>query len=168
MVHSSTVPSGTLLSRYDSPPAYADCFVVDVDRAADVGSFCAAFYTTFLFRIERAILAMLGRNATDHDAVSLARGERQEFAAWTVEQRNEREILMRDATGRTRSWFMTAPLGSGGTRLFFGSAITATTAGPGKPASIGPVFQLLLGFHKLYSRTLLAQAAAKIRRNAQG
>jgi hypothetical protein len=47
----------------------------------------------------------------------------------------------------------------GGTRLFFGSAVVP--AHPGK-AALGFTFTVLLGFHKLYSQTLLHAARKRL------
>ena len=69
-----------------------------------------AFYTTWLFRLERWILRLaVARPSTDEEAHQLARGEREAFAAWSVEARAPDQLLMCDFTGRTRSWLMVVP-----------------------------------------------------------
>jgi hypothetical protein len=76
-------------------------------------------------------------------------------------------VLMSDVTGRTRSWFMAAPVpdeASDRTLLYFGSAITAARKGTAGRMTIGPVFKALTGFHILYSRALLAAAEKRIER----
>jgi len=150
MIRSCELPSGALLRRYRVSRAYADCYVAEVAHPVSHAEFVEAFYTTAVFRLERLILRLLvSRPSTDAEARELARGERSSFAAWTVEGRTENQLLLRDLTGRTRSWLMVS-----GTRLYFGSAIT----------SLGPMFRALLGFHKLYSRVLLWAAALRLSR----
>lgn len=81
------------------------------------------------------------------------RGERDSFAAWTVEARARNQVLLRDFTGRTCSWLMVADADPGpGTRLYFGSVVFA----------LSPVHAKLLGFHRLYSRLLLRAAARRL------
>ena len=99
-------------------------------------------------------------------SVDLAAGTGSVFSAWKVESRAVDQLLMRDVTGRTRSWFMVAPAASG-TRLYFGSAITATRHNPTKPATIGPVFRALVGFHELYACALLAAARGRLQRHTE-
>ena len=66
---------------------------------------------------------------------------------------------MCDFLGQTRSWLMVAPEGDG-TRLYFGSVVVAGD----HPGARGPRYphKLLLGFHKLYSRALLAAARRRL------
>lgn len=125
-----------------------------------------AFYTTWLFRLERRILRLaVARPSTDEEARELACGERDSFAAWHVEARAPGQLLMCDFTGRTRSWLMVAPAaGTPGTRLYFGSVVVPVSdPGPGKPG-LGPVHGRLIGFHKFYSRMLLGAAARRLAR----
>ena len=139
--------------------------MVEVPAAVSQAEFVEAFYTTPLFKLERAILAAAVRKpSNDDDARALARGERDAFAAWTVEGRSDTQLLLADFMGRTRSWLMTEPNGIGGTRLHFGSAVVPTRdRDTGRP-SLGTGFGLMLGLHKLYSRALLASARHRLRR----
>jgi len=125
-----------------------------------------AFYTTWLFRIERWILRRLvARPSTDEEARQLARGERDGFAAWSVEARAPDQLLMCDFTGRTRSWLMVAPTaGQAGTRLHFGSVVVAVRDPKTGERSLGRVHGPLTGFHKVYSRLLLGAAATLLSR----
>jgi hypothetical protein len=68
---------------------------------------------------------------------------------------------MADYIGRTRSWLMSAPGGDSATHLYFGSAVVPVRDRSGRPV-LGRPYNILLGFHKLYSRVLIAAAAAKI------
>jgi hypothetical protein len=125
-----------------------------------------AFYTTGLFRLERWILRLLvARPSTDEEACQLAGGEGDGFAAWSVEARAPDQLLMRDFTGRTRSWFMVSTIeGSPGARLYFGSVVVPLRDPKTNGRSLGPVHGPLIGFHKLYSRMLLAAAARRLAR----
>lgn len=50
------------------------------------------------------------------------------------------------------------------TRLFFGSAVVPIIDRRSGEARMGPVFQALLGFHKLYSRILLRATVTRLAR----
>lgn len=172
------VPKSSLLARYVAGGGFADAYKTQVRGVVSQEQFVAAFYTSRLFRLERSILSWVARRpSTDDDVNALAAGRANTFAVWSVEARNEGELLLADSTGRTRSWLKTAaPVGSvlsgagqggsgaSGTTLYFGSAITPrinTTTGE---KSLGLTFTALLGFHKLYSRALLRAAAASLSR----
>ena len=90
-------------------------------------------------------------------------GELDEFAAWRVEARADDQLLLRDLTGRTRSWLMvSAGEAPGSTRLHFVSALLPkVNASTGKP-DMGFGFKPLLGFHTRYSRALLGAAARRL------
>ncbi|MFC6632115.1 hypothetical protein [Microbulbifer taiwanensis] len=129
--------------------------------------YVAAFYTTGIFKLERLILHWtLSRPSTDEEAERLAAGSIDEFAAWRVEGRADNQLLLCDIYGRTRSWLMSMPRraeGAPGTRLYFGSAVLPKAdSGTGAPG-IGPVFNALLGFHKIYSRLLLGAAKGRLK-----
>lgn len=126
--------------------------------------FVEAFYTTWLFKLERFVLAWLvHKPSTDTEARVLARGERDAFAAWSVEGRVGNQLLMRDFQSRTRSWLMVEPRPAS-TRLYFGSGIVPRVDRETGENRMGPGFRVLLGFHKMYSRALLAAARARLAR----
>jgi hypothetical protein len=162
-VCASELPSNALLLKYAAPAGYADCYVTEVAGVVSHDAFVRAFYTSPLFRVERAILKWFAsRPSTDQDAHALASGTRDKFAAWHVEARSENQLLLADFSGRTRSWFMVKVIeGTQGprTRLYFGSAIVPQVNQSTGRKSLGPVFSALLGFHKLYSRALLRAAS---------
>lgn len=141
------LPDGTLLARYTAALAcYTDCFVRDVPKQVQLGQFVSAFYKTLLFRAERLILgALAGRPSTDWQVGEVAQGLRQDFAAWTVEDRRADQVVMCDMGEQTRSWFMVVPQ-NGSTRLCFGSAVGSKDA---------PLVRLLMPFHSVYARALL-------------
>lgn len=165
-IHSCPLPDGALLGAYHANGAYADCFATDIAGLVSHEQFVTAFYTTSLFKLERAILKWaVARPATDAQAKQLASGSIDAFAAWTVEQRAPNQLLLADFLGRTRSWLMVAPVTvskAPGTRLYFGSAMVPAKNRKTGQAQLGLVFKALLGFHKLYSVLLLRAAKARL------
>lgn len=160
------LPGGALLARYrDMPGAYTDCFSTVVEDQIGAAQFIAAFYTTALFKGERFILFLIGRGCTDADAVALAAGQIDAFAAWTVEARAENQLLVCDFMRLTRSWLMAAPASDGsGTRLYFGSAVEPRAKdkqGNRRPTAL---FRWLQPVHAFYGRALLRAAARKLMR----
>jgi hypothetical protein len=158
------LPAHVLLSKYANSGAYTDCFTTDIARTVSHAEFVDAFYTGRLFKVERFLLRVfISKPSTDLQARQLAAGELNEFAAWRVEARALDQLLLRAMDGRTRSWLMVSAMPeTGGTRLYFGSAVVpAVNASTGKP-SLGFVFKALLGFHNFYSRALLNAAAARL------
>jgi hypothetical protein len=157
------LPAGVLLRRY-AETGYADCYVTGISVAVGLRPFVEAFYTTPLFKAERALLAAFaGRPSSDADAAALAAGSVQAFAAWRVEARRDDELLLADLSGRTRSWLMVQPCG-GGTRLHFGSAVVPRIDRHTGRSRMGPGFHALLGFHRLYSKLLLGAARRRLLR----
>ena len=164
----SLLPPGSLLEKYQCDGAYADCYVTELAGRISHAEYAEAFYTTFLFKIERRLLALfVSKPSTDDQARQLAAGTLDSFAAWSVEARAINQLLMRDFQGRTRSWLMIAAGEVGGaesTRLYFGSAVVPIVSIKTGTRSMGPVFRLLLGLHKLYSRALLSAARSRLAR----
>jgi hypothetical protein len=150
------LPPFALLERYRGGYDYS----ADVPGEFSHAEFVAAFYTSWLFRLERAILKWLvAKPSTDDEARQLAQGDLDAFAAWTVEARAPNQLLMCDVLENTRSWLMVEPrVGGGVTRLYFGSAIVARKGKRG----IGLRFRALLGFHRRYSRALLRAARSRL------
>lgn len=160
-------PAGALLDLYEHQGAYTDCYATQVPGDVDLAAHVEAFYLGRVFKLERHLLRLLARRpSTDAEARAVARGEAARFAAWHVEARTENQLLMCDMAGRTRSWFMVAPTqdGSTGTRLYFGSAVVPVRDRATGQARIGWPFAALLGFHRVYSRVLLAAARDRLLR----
>jgi hypothetical protein len=157
------LPQHALLARYADNGGYTDCYATDLPGTVSHAEFVAAFYTTWLFKLERAILKWLAaKPSTDDEATELARGARHSFAAWTVEDSAPNQLLLCDFLGNTRSWLMVEPRHDGGvTRLYFGSAVVPRDVIDGHPR-LGFSFRALLGFHRRYSRALLAAACARL------
>ncbi len=83
------VPQGSLLAEFGPPPdsttqPYRDCFVRRETDAVTLEQFVERFYCSWAFRPERLALGLIGRGASSADARRLARGETENFAAWTV------------------------------------------------------------------------------------
>jgi hypothetical protein len=152
------LPDDALLQRYANSNGFADAYAVEIERNVSFATFVQAFYSTGTFVPERLVLSVLGRRSSKEQLVAMALGEQQRFAAWTVEARDESQVLLRDDTGRTRSWLMSEPLPGGGTRLYFGSAVVARADLRTGERSMGAGFNALLGFHRAYSRALLRAA----------
>ncbi len=160
------LPEQALLSRYRESGAYTDCYCVEVDRAISLADYVRAFYTTLPFKTERLILKWaISKPSTDEEADLLAAGKADRFAAWYVEARDENQVLLSDFRGRTRSWLMTEAA-EGTTRLYFGSAVVPESGPQKQEARMGKRFSLLLGFHRLYSRVLLASAKRRVLRSS--
>lgn len=158
-INRSTLSSETLLYAYASDDNYTDCYETSVAVRLTLEDFVNAFYTTWLFKLERRLLHwIVKRPSSDDDVRRLAAGESDQFAAWHVERRHAQEILLCDMNGATRSWLMVSPANDDANRttLRFGSAVVAGERG------LGPAFRALLGFHKLYSRLLLRAARSRL------
>jgi len=157
MITSSPAPDGALHAKYERAGAYTDCFTTEVSGRISHAQFVEAFYTSRVFKLERLILTwIVDKPSTDAEAKELATGLRDRFAAWTMEDRSTDQLLMCDYLGQTRSWLMVVPCERNGlpaTRLHFGSVVGAVRRFP---------YNVLLGFHRLYSRVLLSSATARL------
>lgn len=155
------LPTDALLARYAVSddgtvlPHYTDCFTTVIPTETGLAAYVYAFYTTPLFRSERLVLRLLGMRSSDADITAMLEGEQQHFAAWTVEDRTDDQLLMCDVNARTRSWFRVEP-DADGTRLYFGSAVTAEGERP--PGG----YRILLKLHRFYSRRLLRAAVRRL------
>lgn len=153
------VPKGALMCVYVARTgAYTDCFEVNHAAKVDLSAFVTAFYTTWLFRMERAVLrVVLRKPIRDSDVAALAQGRSDAFAAWTVEARGDGEILLCDIAGATRSYLAVEPQEDGTTRLLFGSAVVGRGSG-----EMPLVIRLTTPLHRFYSKALLRLAAGKL------
>jgi hypothetical protein len=161
-VHSCDIPDDALLRRYLDSGDFADCYTTTLGKTVSHAQFVTAFYTTWVFKLERFILKWLvAKPSTDDEAGALALGARDSFAAWRVEARAVDQLLMCDFLGNTRSWLMVVA-GEAGTRLYFGSAVVARTDPRTGRRALGRSFRALLGFHRRYSRILLHAARSRL------
>lgn len=157
----TSLPETALLQRYADSGEYTDCFVTDIPIESSLPEYVTAFYTTALFKAERWILNWAASlPSTDDDARQLARGERDAFAAWTVEDRRDDQLLLIDVRQQTGSWFMHEPQGPG-SRLYFGSVVFKRKESP-TGRELRWTYRLLLGMHRFYSRALLSAARTRI------
>jgi hypothetical protein len=155
-VRRSPLPQHALLAKFARNGAYADCYVTAVPLAVTHAEYVESFYTSWLFRLERLILRwFVAKPSTDEEARALSRGERDTFAAWSVESRVGNQLVMLDFLSSTCSWLMIEARPAE-TLLYFGTGILSRSPG----------FRLLLPFHKVYARSLLAVARARLRRSA--
>ncbi len=166
MISKCELPAAALLRKYDVAGTYTDCFFAEVPRPVSQAQYIEAFYTTWVFKLERWLLArLLWKPSTDAQASALGNGTIDSFAAWSVEGRSDGQLLMCDLHGNTRSWLMSAALPDGqGTCLYFGSAVVPKSDLRSGKSAMGRPFRALLGFHKIYSRVLLAAAVSRLHR----
>ena len=170
-IKSCALPPDSLLQGIANSGAFVDCYTTTIDRSVSQAAFIEAFYTTAIFKLERLILRVaLARPSTDTEARQLARGDRDSFAAWSVEQRSAEQLLLRDFAGRTRSWLMVSTPSTGQsslTQLYFGSAVVPLRNPKTGRSRMSFAFSALLGFHKLYSPVLLLAAKSRLTRKME-
>lgn len=155
MIAACDVPGDALLARYaQRADCFTDCYSSALGKRVEFGTYLCAFYSTWAFAPEKALLRVaLGRPARDFDVLPVALGTADRFAAWDVEARGEDQVLLKDISGRTRSWLMVRD-----ETVYFGSAVVPPNPGEG----LGAMFHALLGFHRLYSKVLLTAAVRKL------
>lgn len=176
-ISSAPLPEKALLARYkdnqglmgfqrdrgfQGDRGYTDCFTLVLEQRIHLADFVEAFYTSPLFKIERFILSLIGKPSNNKMAKELALGLRTDFAAWTVEDRNDNQILLCDFMKKTRSWLMVEfSEDQDQSKLYFGSAVVYKTS---KSNEIKPPvgFSLLSRFHVWYSKALLNAAHRRL------
>ena len=66
MVRPAPLPDHALHAKYAVPGGYVDCFVTQIARPVTHSEFVAAFYTTWLFKLERFVLTWcVAKDSTD-------------------------------------------------------------------------------------------------------
>lgn len=169
-IHASELPEGVLLEQYAHAGAYTDCYWIDIPRSVTLAAYVSAFYTTPLFKVERRILSLIaGKHSKDTDVHELALAQRQNFSAWSVEERTTDQLLLRDFLGRTRSWLMVRLPDAAtprSTRLYFGSAVVPKSLSAVGEPSFGFAFHALYRFHCLYTKALLRAAHFRLANQA--
>jgi len=167
-IEKCTVIPNSLLASY-AENGYADSYRTELPGHISMEDYVFSFYTTALFKLERFILTWtVLKPSSDLQAKELMNGKTDKFAAWTIETRNENELLMCDMLKQTRSWFMVKHNGTENnprTQLYFGTGIAPATRGAATKKSIGLFFILLLPFHKMYSVFLLLFARQRLSRH---
>ena len=167
-IETCTLPDNALLEVYQRNGAFTDCYFVDIAVEISHRQYVEAFYTTWLFKLERILLTWLvSKPSTDEQVVQLATAQIDVFAAWRVERRCDKQILLYDYQNRTRSWLMIESIESEKgkfTRLYFGSAVVPVNTNSAGEASFVFAFKALSWFHKVYSAGLLRAATSRIMR----
>jgi len=166
-VNRCQLPENALLNKYAKSGDYTDCYTTEISGNVSHGRYVSAFYTTCLFKLERFILKWaVSKPSSDTQALQLAEGKTHSFAAWSVEDSCESQLLLSDFTGRTRSWLMVVSVDSGEnkTRLYFGSAVIRQQNLESAGTSSG--FSLLIQLHKIYSILLLYSARLRLKRRS--
>ncbi len=151
-IECASLPADSLLAQHRGADCYRDAFRTEVPHPVSLTGFIAAFYASPAFTPERKLLYLIGKGANRADIAALAEGRSDRFAAWSVEARSESAILLRDFQNRTCSWLAAEPEGEG-TVLWFGSGVRHPQ---------GFAFRALIGFHRWYSRVLLAGAVRSV------
>jgi hypothetical protein len=159
------LPAHSLLNPY-AANGYADCFVADLAGAITHAQYVEAFYTSWLFKLERFVLRWLvAKPSTDEEAHALALGNRDQFAAWSVEARAPEQLLVRDYQGKTCSWLMVEPGFENNkaiTRLYFGTGIVTRIDRHTGERRLTFFFRALMPLHQIYARALLSAARARL------
>ena len=126
------IPEDSLLNKYASNPSnFSDCYSTSIDNSVTLQTYIAAFYNSLAFLPERMLLGLVaGRPADERSVAGLAAGNSKEFSAWSVEDRQDNQILLCDMREATRSWLMVEPLSDKRTRLYFGSAVVLANDKP--------------------------------------
>jgi hypothetical protein len=164
-VRPQALPAHSLLNPY-AANGYADCFVAALAGSVTHAQYVEAFYTSWLFKLERFVLRWLvAKPSTDEEARALAQGKRDEFAAWSVESRAPEQLLVRDYQGKTCSWLMVEPGFENNraiTRLYFGTGIVPRVNRHTGQRRLTFFFRALVPFHKVYARSLLSAARSRL------
>lgn len=157
------LPDIALSVKYREKGAFVDCYYIDIPKEISLEKYIQAFYTTILFKVERGILSISTlKFASDKDAVQLSLGQTKDYSIWSVENRQDNQILLAEFTGKTKSWLMVQPRKNSMTRLYFGSVVVPKNLSDSGQASFGLLFHVLSKFHQIYSRALLKAATKKL------
>ncbi|MEO0370235.1 MAG: hypothetical protein AAF231_02160 [Pseudomonadota bacterium] len=142
---------------------YADCFEVAVpctplkdDLEAYFARYVFVFFDSWVFRLERRILRLAGKEGTHHeDIAALARAETGRMAAWITRERGQAELLLAVPDTPILTWLQVAQTDSA-LLLRFGSGILPQTD-KSRPHW---GFRATYWAHRVYSRVLLHAAQA--------
>ncbi|MEM9388014.1 MAG: hypothetical protein AAGA68_23365 [Pseudomonadota bacterium] len=161
-IESTSLPAGALLQAYQRPNCYVDCFSVFCTSGVEHSRWVRAFLDSRVFRLERAVLRTLASaDSSDEAVAALITGGAETFAVWTVEHRTPQELLLRDRTARTRTWWRTQPE-THGVRLYFGSALVPKVNEDGEQhGTLGP-WRWTIPLHRAYSRWLVSSACERL------
>ena len=163
LIKLDSLPELFLLVKYEEKH-YTDCFCIEIEKKLSFQEYVEAFYTTPLFKVERFILRFIGKPSSDLIAKQLAQDQTNKFAAWTVEQRTENQLLLCDFMQKTRSCLMTESK-NGKTKLYFGSAVIFELSKKNNTLKEPLGFSLLSWFHLIYSKALLRAAFKRLNKD---
>lgn len=104
----------------------------------------------------------MNKPSTDQDVELLAKGKSENFAAWSVEDRAENQLLLCDYQGQTRSWLRVVNQEEESSIVYFGSAVVSKKDVNGKAIEFSRVFKFISWFHHLYSKALITCAVKKM------
>lgn len=163
-VTAAILPKTADLRRYsERQGAHTDCYMIAVPNRVELEQFIAVFFDTWIFKLERKLLGVFaGQPSTSRDVAELAAERTTTLALWTVEGRDDKQILLAVGTGPIRTWLMCEPY-SNGTRLYFGCAVLPLSTGRDGTPQLGFAFKAGLWFHIVYSKILLKSAARAVR-----
>jgi len=161
------LPSDSLLIRYRESKDFTDCYQISINQKINLHEYVNAFYTSWLFKLERFIIKWLvNKPSTDQDVELLARSETSEFSAWSVEERTENQLLLCDYQGQTRSWLSVVNQDNESSQIYFGTAVVYRKDKKGRTIEFNQVFKFISLFHHFYAKALIRCAAKKL--NKQG
>ncbi len=140
---------------------YTDCFVTDISEGVSISEFISAFFGSPVLRLERRLLALISAKSTAADVAAVANGTGTKIALWTVDQRDDTQIILKAASGGIRTWMMVSRTSEETTRLYFGSALVPEASENGE-IKLRFSTRALMGFHKLYSRIVLWSARKQL------
>lgn len=58
MIHPCQLPEQALLRKHSESGAYTDCCAVEIARSVSQAEYIEAFYTTWIFKLERLLLGL--------------------------------------------------------------------------------------------------------------
>jgi len=157
-IQATEIPCSALLHGHVERGEYADAFYTDISDSVNLSAYIRAFYSSRVMRAERFILKFIGKPSSADQVEMLATGEISEFAAWSVAERLENEILLPDFHDHTCSWLMVSYPSTGKTRLHFGTGVHRMRQQGEGAASLNMFFRATNGLHLLYSKVLLRSA----------
>ncbi|MEM9351190.1 MAG: hypothetical protein AAGA47_13100, partial [Pseudomonadota bacterium] len=143
-----------LISRYSGGGSHVDAYAVTTAEPVELSDYVSAFFQTPVFRLERRLLSFGGHASDAGQVLALAEGTGEAMAAWRVEDRSDRELLLTVPGTPIRTW-----LAVDEAQVWFGSAVLADETG-----KIAFAARALMPFHAFYSRLLLSLAARALPR----
>ncbi len=159
------LPQTALLQTYAMRKGHhADCFQTTINSTANLSDYLEAFFASPIMKIERKLLGLFGYPSSQGDLEKLAHAMSDTFAGWTVEKRDDAQILLSVFGNGIRTWLM-CQSDQNQTTLYFGSGVVPKNPEADQPKLGWPV-AALMGFHTFYSKLVLWSARRQLERNA--